>query len=1771
MSADGFRLFHTLPGVVIALLLGAGGFMTLGLTQALAVSATDVDQLALKSYERDLMVSEQTAEEHLKIQARGAGVAEQLEKTQGESYAGVWFDNAAGEFVIPTVSHESPTVVAATLRASKLGNEAFRTVPVQSTWEDLEAAHQRVDQALLPLIEDGLAQTSLDPRTNAVVIYEVKGTSKADQTQIQSLVANEKVNLEVRPRDVEQFIAEPLACNTYNTNIRVCDKPLRAGVYLGMSGGNEHCTAGFKAIGNVYGNRFMLTAGHCGVAWLDWESRDSTNTSHYVGHVDSGAATYPGGDWAAVRVNGYGKWWEESYPSWPSVVVYWGGEQNIPIQTESASYLGEYVCHSGTESGSSCGYVTAFDKTQSYGGDPPVYHLTEVSGSSFVAIPGDSGGPVWAGNTALGILSGAVAAGQIHSAYYAEVTEAADALGVSVGTRIAAPPSAETGEASGVAGTQAIGNGKVDPNGISTSYHFEYGTTTAYGSSTQSWAAGSGFGASAVSGTISGLQPVTTYQYRLVAGNTTGGVSFGFNRSFTTTAAPPIATTEAAEVKRQEATLKGNVNPQGASTTYRFEYGLTTAYGKSIPTSDAFAGTGISGVPVSQKLSGLEDATYHYRVVGINSKGTTFGADREFIIDNKPLVTTEAASGILSGSATLNGKVEPQNFASTFHYEIVDDDDFKVDGFTNAAKLPLPDASAGSGFEYHTVSQATGVTLEPETTYHFRLVATNVKGTRIGSEKTFRTAPVAPVKDFSWGKEGSGNGEFSEAPTSVAVDSSGNVWVADIGNERLEKFNSKGEYLSQFGKPGAGEFWPTDVALTPGGNIWVSDLMNDHLQEFSPEGTLIAEFGKEGGGNNEFNQPRGIAIDMSNGNIWVSDYANGRVQEFNASHEYIRTIKGGAGNGPLLVGPRGITLDKSGNVWVVDSDAGRVVGYTPTGTYIGQAGTEGSGAGQLMDPRGVAFSPSGFMFVTDSPATGGARMQEFSTSGEYLGLAASVQQGFLDVGLAVSGNVIYVPENAAGGICQVTKFHIPQVKATSSAAQNVVTRRAKLAGTVNPNGSATTYRFEYGLTKAYGNKAPTPDKSLGSQTGLQEVLQEITGLMPNTTYHYRLAAFNSSGASYGEDKTLKTTIQQAPAVTAEAATAVAPGEATINASVNPNEAETTYQFQYGKTAYGKTVPVPAKGIGSGSEGVKVSEGIKALEPNTTYHFRVSATNEAGTTYGEDKTFTTPRTTAAPTYSFTFGKAGTGNGQLGSIQGVEADGSGNVWVADADNSRIQKFNSKGEYLSQVGSKGSGNGQFKWPSDVAIDSSGNVWVVDQENSRIQKFNSKGEYLSQVGSKGSGNGQLYFPTGIAIDAEGNLWVTDSGNNRVEKFNSKGEFLLKAGGTGSGNGQLSWPQGIAIDPDGNAWVVDTEHHRIQKFNSKGEYLSQFGSQGNGNGQFFEAFGIAIDPQGTLWVADPSGCRIQAIFPEGEYVTKFGKCTEGVSTTYYLGVATDPEGNLWVGDRSRVTKWIQGSPYPVLTGAATALKRTEATLNATINPGGVATNYQFQYGTTTSLGTVVPASPKSIGLGSTPVKVSEALNGLRTGTTYYYRVVATTASGTTYGEMRHLTTTPGASAEAKWRVGGKTFAELGLKEESFFATGSFAIAFPSLGSTLKCSETSTGTLAATGPTVLNMTLKCEIPGAPACKLQPISLEVDGKFKSLKTILALIESEGCGILSTEAYLPNGTGAFEIGDEAAKVNVTAWHTTSWGLNPVYITGSTYWQLNGANAGKAIGLW
>jgi sugar lactone lactonase YvrE len=427
-------------------------------------------------------------------------------------------------------------------------------------------------------------------------------------------------------------------------------------------------------------------------------------------------------------------------------------------------------------------------------------------------------------------------------------------------------------------------------------------------------------------------------------------------------------------------------------------------------------------------------------------------------------------------------------------------------------------------------------------------------------------------------------------------------------------------------------------------------------------------------------------------------------------------------------------------------------------------------------------------------------------------------------------------------------------------------------------------------------------------------------------------------------------ISTPPGAVTEAASNVTTTGATINGMVNAEASPTTYYFQYGHTKlYGKEVPKGGAAVSGYTKPMTVSQALSGLDPASIYHYRVVASSAGGTTFGADKTFSTAPKVPLSTIS----SKGTAEGKLETPWGTATDASGNIWVTDFVNNRIQEFSPSGTLLRACGSTGSGNAQFKGPTGIAVnpigglDHEGYIYVSDSGNNRIEVFTPECKFVEAFGTAGSGNGQLLAPMGLAFGQVTSIhhWkqpyvllVADSGNHRVEVFNwafdgetgTRNNFVTTYGTKGTGNGQFDTP--IAIVRGGREaarseyfYVVDYGNNRVQKIEEKeisGEnpslsyaYLSQFGSKGSGNGQFSSPAGITLDPTtGDLLVTDLLNNRVEEFLPSGTYVAQFG--TKGSGSTAFdgpIGISVDSAGKVYVADatNSRIAVWQSAPTYP--------------------------------------------------------------------------------------------------------------------------------------------------------------------------------------------------------------------------------------------------------------------
>jgi hypothetical protein len=348
------------------------------------------------------------------------------------------------------------------------------------------------------------------------------------------------------------------------------------------------------------------------------------------------------------------------------------------------------------------------------------------------------------------------------------------------------PPVAATGGASSIGPTNATLNGTVDPNGRDTTYYFEYGTTSSYGTKTSSKGAGSSTSPQSESASITGLQAGRTYHFRLVA-SSDAGTSTGKDATFVTSGAPSVTTGDAASIAPTSATLTGSVTPNGLSTTWWFEYGTTTGYGTK--TGSHGAGSGSGATRVSLGVKSLKVGTkYHYRLVAQNASGKTVGDDHTFSTVGAPASVTGAAPNVGPDYAVVSGSLDTHGRSTTWWFEYGTTTGY---GHSTAAKSAASKAGAQS-----VGSTLTGLT--PATTYHYRLVAKSDAGTTRGADAVLTTTGVT-----------------------LSVLAREVIYGGRIRLSGVVPTHQAGEQVVVFAQPyGGGSFLSVSTVLTGVGGVW---------------------------------------------------------------------------------------------------------------------------------------------------------------------------------------------------------------------------------------------------------------------------------------------------------------------------------------------------------------------------------------------------------------------------------------------------------------------------------------------------------------------------------------------------------------------------------------------------------------------------------------------------------------------------------------------------------------------------------------------------------------------------------------------------------------------------------------------------------------------------------------------------------------------------------------------------------------------------------------
>jgi sugar lactone lactonase YvrE len=869
-------------------------------------------------------------------------------------------------------------------------------------------------------------------------------------------------------------------------------------------------------------------------------------------------------------------------------------------------------------------------------------------------------------------------------------------------------------------------------------------------------------------------------------------------------------------------------------------------------------------------------------------------------------------------------------------------------------------------------------------------------------------APITTVAGN--GTEGSsGNGGPAidaelNAPHGLAVDTAGNVYFADTDNDVIRVVNgqsgvirivagtnSAAGYAGDGGQAVNAELHaPTSVAVDNAGNLFIADTGNNVIREVNYATgviTTVAGNGTQGYGGDgaqataaRLDAPTSVAVDAA-GNLYIADSGNSRVRMVNHATGVITTVAGTgtagySGDGAQataaqLANPAGVALDGSGNLFIADSAEQRIravnlaTGVITTVAGNGTQGYSGDGAlataAELSNPYGVAVDSSGNLYIADR---NNSRLREVDAhSGLIITVAGSGTQGYSgDGGPATAAELfnpsavavdslgdVYLSDTGNNRIRQLAVATRPATTLAFNAGSGTGTfgDSTTLAATLSASGTGVAgATIVFTLNGAAAGTAVTDSNGVATLAGVR-----ITGLNTVATFAGDVDYLGSTASatlSAGRATPTVTVTDMggiydgapfaAEALVAGVVTGVDATPAASLEGVSP-----TLTYFVGSTASGEGSSEAPVDVGTYTVVAQFAGSADYLAASSApLVFTISAADSGviNTIVGD----------GSMGYSGDGGPAA--DAELYNAQDLVVDSAGNIYIADTLNNAVRMVSHATGLITTIAGNGfagyGGDGgpataaQLNYPTAVALDGAGNLLIADYSNCRVRAMNLATGVITTVagnghsnygssGSNGDGGPALdavvIAPNGLVVDGGGDLYIAE-GDNRIRKVNHATGVITTIVGTGAGgfrgdggqavNAQIDCPAGLALDAAGNLYLCDTGNGRIRRVNLTTGVITTVA--GNGSGHYSGDGGLAIDaglesPQdvalddaGNLFIADTYDSVIRVVNLGTGVITAVagigfmdyggdgGPATQaGLSVPY--GVTLDNAGNILIAD----------------------------------------------------------------------------------------------------------------------------------------------------------------------------------------------------------------------------------------------------------------------------------
>ena len=817
------------------------------------------------------------------------------------------------------------------------------------------------------------------------------------------------------------------------------------------------------------------------------------------------------------------------------------------------------------------------------------------------------------------------------------------------------------------------------------------------------------------------------------------------------------------------------------------------------------------------------------------------------------------------------------------------------------------------------------------------------------------TGTISTIAGLGWPPGYSGDGgpateaQLGEA-SGVAVDGSGNVYIADTGNHRIRKVDAATGTISTLaGTTEAGDGGPAtsaqlfqlrSVAVDGTGHVYIADIRNHSIRRVDAftgtistlAGTGIRGDSGDGGpaSKAQLSEPEAVAVDGT-GNLYIADSANQRIRRVDATTGTISTIAGsghwdyGGDGGPAteahLRHPRGVAVDGDGNLYISDSgnhcirkvDAATGTISTIAGT--GEWGYSGDGGpatrAQLGEPIGVAVDGDGNVYIADvnnqrirrvDAATGTISTVAGTGEWDYSGDGGPATQAQLanPHGVALDGDDhLYIAD--------INNNRIRRVDAFTGTISTIAGTGEWDYGGDGGLASSARFRSPFGLAVGGDGNVYVSDH----ENRRIRVLQPISGLAlstPTSTQNLSdyFAGFDAVRYQVESSGGVVETVSVTGSELTVAALMAGQGAITITAvgsdgtratrtiSVSVDEAVLALSYTIDTLAgYSHVLDggLATRAWLESPRGVAV-DAIGNLYIADHGHHRIRKVDAA------TGTISTIAGTGEGGYSGDGGPAI--EALLADPVGVVVDGDGNVYIADANNHSIRRVDATTGTISTIagtGERGYGGdagpatqAQLRFPSGVAVDGAGNLYIADQEDKRIRRVDAATGTINTIAGTGdwgySGDGgpatQAEFadPFAVTVDGAGNVYISDLRAYCIRKVDAATGTISTIAGNGrwgyGGDGgpaieaQLSEPRGVAVDAMGNVYVADYWNHRVRKVDAVTWTISTivgtggWGYSGDGGlatqAELRYPSAVTVDGAGNLYIADEGNHRVRKV-----------------------------------------------------------------------------------------------------------------------------------------------------------------------------------------------------------------------------------------------------------------------------------------------------------------------